>query len=73
MLNIRHICDLNAQALKGKQMRTVHLYEALHEKKIAQIADIISRRPEVPFHLYCRSLGFRKDHVHETAFDPASH
>ncbi len=49
MLDIRHICDLNAEALKGKQIRIIHLYEALHEKKIAQIADTISHDPTLRF------------------------
>ena len=49
MLNINHISELNEQALGGKQARTIQLYEALHEKKIAEIADTIARRKGLRF------------------------
>lgn len=49
MLDIRHISDLNEHALEGRQMETIHLYEALHEKKIAEIADVITHRKELRF------------------------
>ncbi|MCK4530991.1 MAG: nucleoside kinase [Candidatus Marinimicrobia bacterium] len=49
MLGIRHISDLNEHALEGRQMETIHLYEALHEKKIAEIADVITHRKKLRF------------------------
>ncbi|MEA2077488.1 MAG: nucleoside kinase [Candidatus Marinimicrobia bacterium] len=49
MLDIRHISDLNEHALEGRQMETIHLYEALHEKKIAEIADVITHRKKLRF------------------------
>ncbi|MDD3715895.1 MAG: nucleoside kinase [Candidatus Marinimicrobia bacterium] len=49
MLQIRNVSDLNERALQGRHMEAVHLYEALHEKKIAQIADTISKNPEYRF------------------------
>jgi uridine kinase len=48
-LGIRHVADLNQRALSGNHMEAIHLYEALHEKKIAEIADTIANRPEVRF------------------------
>ncbi|MBW6457903.1 MAG: nucleoside kinase, partial [FCB group bacterium] len=48
-LGIRHVSDLNERALSGNHMEAIHLYEALHEKKIAAIADAITARPEVRF------------------------
>lgn len=49
MLNIGHVSDLNEQALEGKQSETIQLYEALHEKKIAGIADKILHRKGLRF------------------------
>lgn len=49
MLNIRHISDLNQKALEGKQAEAIQLYEALHEKKIAEIADVIMKRKGLRF------------------------
>ena len=49
MLNINYISELNEQALEGRQSRTIHLYEALHEKKIAEIADVIANRHDLRF------------------------
>jgi uridine kinase len=49
MLNINHISDLNDQALSGNQAETIQLYEALHEKKIAEIADAIAHKKHVKF------------------------
>ena len=49
MLNIRHVNDLNEQALQGKQGEIIQLYEALHEKKIAEIADVITHRKGLRF------------------------
>ena len=49
MLNIRHVNDLNEQALNGKQAEIIQLYEALHEKKIAEIADVITHRKGLRF------------------------
>lgn len=41
MLGIRHVDDLNKKALAGLEAEAIQLYEALHEKKIAEIADVI--------------------------------
>jgi uridine kinase len=49
MLDIRHISDLNDRALNGTQSEAIQLYEALHEKKIAEIADVISHRKGLRF------------------------
>jgi uridine kinase len=44
VLNITNISDLNEAASNGKAERLIKVSEALHEKKIAQIADRISER-----------------------------
>lgn len=49
MLGIRNVSDLNERALEGRHMEAVHLYEALHEKKIAQIADEIYKNKDFRF------------------------
>ena len=49
MLDIRHINDLNERALRGKQAEAIQLYEALHEKKIAKIADVINGKKNLRF------------------------
>lgn len=49
MLNIGHVSDLNERALDGKQAEAIQLYEALHEKKIAGIADKILHRKGLRF------------------------
>ncbi len=49
MLGIRHVYDLNQSALNGKHLEMIQLYEALHEKKISQIADKITQKPDVRF------------------------
>ncbi|MDD3965479.1 MAG: nucleoside kinase [Candidatus Neomarinimicrobiota bacterium] len=49
MLEIRNVSDLNERALGGRFMEAVQLYEALHEKKIAQIADSVSKNPGYRF------------------------
>lgn len=49
MLGIKHISDLNDRALAGKQAGAIQLYEALHEKKIAEIADVIAHRKSLRF------------------------
>jgi uridine kinase len=48
LIGISAVGDLNAAALEDRFEHVVHLAEALHEKKIAQIADAIhSRRDQV--------------------------
>ena len=48
LIGISAVGDLNAAALEDRFEHVVHLAEALHEKKIAQIADSIhSRRDQV--------------------------
>ena len=49
MLEIRHINDLNERAIKNKQAEVIQLYEALHEKKIAEIADVITGKKDLRF------------------------
>ncbi len=49
MLDIRHVSDLNDKALAGRQAEAIQLYEALHEKKIAEIADVIMHRKGLRF------------------------
>ena len=49
MLDIRHINDLNERALDGKQAEAIQLYEALHEKKIAEIANVIRDKKNLRF------------------------
>ncbi|MCF7832211.1 MAG: nucleoside kinase [Candidatus Marinimicrobia bacterium] len=49
MLDIRHVSDLNERALEGKEVEAIQLYEALHEKKIAEIADVITREKGLRF------------------------
>ena len=44
VLNVTNISDLNNAATNGKAERLIKVSEALHEKKIAQIADAISER-----------------------------
>jgi len=44
VLNVTNISDLNNAATNGKAERLIKVSEALHEKKIAQIADSISER-----------------------------
>ena len=43
LLNVAYLCDLNEKTEKGEFKETVLLSEALHEKKIAEIADEIYR------------------------------
>jgi uridine kinase len=48
LLNVTNVSDLNEAASNGKAERLIKVSEALHEKKIAQIADrIAERRNEV--------------------------
>lgn len=49
MLTIRNVSDLNERVLNGTFMEAIQLYEALHEKKIAEIADAVSHLPGVRF------------------------
>jgi uridine kinase len=42
ILNVRHIGDLNISNMKGKSETLIKVSEALHEKKISQIADQIA-------------------------------
>lgn len=49
MLDIRHVSDLNDKALEGRQAEAIQLYEALHEKKVAEIADVIMQRKGLRF------------------------
>ncbi len=44
VLGIRHICDLNAGIGAGRSNEIIQLAEALHEKKVSEIADMISER-----------------------------
>ncbi len=46
LLGIEYIDHLNERLEKGDLKDAIHLYEALHEKKIAQIADAISFKKE---------------------------
>ncbi len=46
LLNIKYTDHLNDRIEKGDYLDAIHLYEALHEKKIAQIADAITYRSE---------------------------
>ena len=47
ILGMRTVGDLNDAILKGRTNELIQLSEALQEKKIAQIADEIARRPGV--------------------------
>ncbi len=49
MLEIRHVNDLNERALAGRDAEAIQLYEALHEKKVAEIADVIMCREDLRF------------------------
>lgn len=50
LLEINYIHQLNKKVSHGRFIETIQLYEALHEKKIAEIADMIqSRRKDVRF------------------------
>ncbi len=43
ILEVRYVSDLNEKILKGEAKELIQLSEALHEKRIAEIADMISR------------------------------
>lgn len=49
MLGIETVADLNEEITKGKIQETILVQEALQEKKIAEIAQMIVQRPEVKF------------------------
>lgn len=49
MLGIRTVGDLNEEITKQNIQETILVQEALQEKKIAEIADMIAKRPEVKF------------------------
>lgn len=44
LLGVTYVADLNKQIENGEYKELIQLSEALHEKKIAQIADMIKRR-----------------------------
>ena len=44
LLGVSYLADLNEKINQGKQRELIQLSEALHEKKIAQIADTIKKR-----------------------------
>ncbi len=44
ILNVTKVCELNRAAINGKSETLIKVTEALHEKKIAQIADQIAAR-----------------------------
>lgn len=44
LLGINYVNDLNEIIAKGKYKEAIQLSEALHEKKVAQIADMIKKR-----------------------------
>lgn len=46
ILNVTNISDLNNATTQGKAERLIKVSEALHEKKIAQIADAITARKD---------------------------
>lgn len=49
MLGIQTVADLNDEITKGKLQETILVQEALQEKKIAEIAQMIVDRPDVKF------------------------
>ena len=49
MQNIENVGDLNERITKGDEHEAVLVQEALQEKKIAEIATMISERPQVKF------------------------
>ncbi len=44
LLDVAYIADLNEKIAQGKTRELIQLSEALHEKKVAQIADMIKKR-----------------------------
>ncbi|MCQ2203230.1 MAG: nucleoside kinase [Bacteroidales bacterium] len=44
MMNVRHLCDLNEAIANGQGAKIIQIAEALHEKKIGRIADMIAER-----------------------------
>lgn len=46
VLNVTNISDLNGAAHNGEAERLIKVSEALHEKKIAQVADMIAARKD---------------------------
>lgn len=49
MQGIESVADLNDEVTKGNIQETILVQEALQEKKIAEIAEMISQRPDVKF------------------------
>ncbi len=49
MLEIKTVNDLNKRGGTPKEAEAIQLYEALHEKKIAEIADVIAHRKKLRF------------------------
>ena len=49
MQNIENVGDLNERITKGDEHEAILVQEALQEKKIAEIATMISERPQVKF------------------------
>ena len=50
LLHINNVCDFNVACKDKKSFEMIKLAEALHEKKIAQIADkIAAKRPKIVF------------------------
>lgn len=43
IMEVRYVCDLNEKIYRGEDKELIQISEALHEKKIAEIADMISR------------------------------
>lgn len=48
LLNINNVSDFNVACKGNRSFMMIKLAEALHEKKIAQMADAIANRPERP-------------------------
>ena len=44
LLDVAYLADLNEKIAQGKTRELIQLSEALHEKKVAQIADMIKKR-----------------------------
>ena len=47
MLHVPHVAALNEMIVKGRIDDLIQVNEALHEKKIASIADMICRNPSI--------------------------
>ena len=70
MLLTPHLAALNEIIARGDIDDIIRVNEALHEKKIAYIADTICNNPNIRVVLDFRTIFFRQDHLCPAAVDP---